>query len=118
MVNKLETNLTPNEVEVEGMSTPEEAMEFAQRAVDHISEELAEDQKFPGAKAYNRVMEAIVKAGASGNLIEKWQEGYEELEEKWQEVKSKEDFVADLKEKLQDALDSLAESEEEAEELE
>lgn len=110
MENPFEKNLAPDQVEVEGALSNEETLKFAQKAVDNINEELSENEKFPGAKAYTRVMEVIVSAGANEKLIDEWQTDYEELEEKFQTEENPEVFVKELKKILQDALDGVIKS--------
>ena len=102
-------NMDTPQVEVEGMVTNEEAIEFAKKALLEISLELKTNEKFPGAEAYKKVMRVVVLAGANSETIEHWQFVFEELATKYKAAEDQEAFVEDLRLKLEK---DLAEAEE------
>ncbi|MFA6466533.1 MAG: hypothetical protein WCV71_01580 [Patescibacteria group bacterium] len=97
------------QVEVEGMVTNKEAIEFARKALLEISLESKTNGKFPGAEAYKKVMRAVILAGANSETIEHWQFVFEELEKEYKTAEDPEAFVEDLRLKLEK---DLAEAEE------
>lgn len=104
-MGELKDNMMPMpDVEVEGMVTNEEAIEFARKALLEMSSEIKANEKFPGADAYKKVMRAVVLAGANDETIEHWQFAFEELAAKFKTVEDPEAFVEELRLKLEKDL--------------
>ena len=75
-------NFMSPDLEQENALSPQEALELAEKAIIDI-EKGAPAEDFPGADAYKKVMRAVVMAGADDKVIANWQDGYEELTEKY-----------------------------------
>jgi hypothetical protein len=90
--------------------TGKEIYDLAKLAVEGLTTEMKESEKFPGDAAYNKVMRVVVEAAGteeSNKVHEQWQEDYEKLEAEYKTVEDPQVFVEKVRVKLQEALDSV-----------